>query len=251
MVQQFKHLSIPPFESSYLHPFTFKWLFTNEVSGNNVIAQIKTSDSNDYIVLTAHFDHIGHNGERIYNGADDNASGTAAVLAIAKQLQQNKQQLNHNILFVLTDGEESHLKGVKAFIQQQSQYVPRIKLNINLDMLAGSKHSKNLHFMSKKLDLLLNEPELQSFYQHQNYTNFRVIKGFKRQLTIENQRVSWLKASDHFGFYRVGIPIIYYGVGVHENYHTPKDTYENTNHQLLIQSANTVYHQLMLLDQLI
>ncbi|GLX80394.1 peptidase M28 [Thalassotalea insulae] len=252
LITQLKQLNIKPFNRHYRHSFSYINRSDQPVYGNNIVGLLPAyRHTEQYLVLTAHFDHIGKQGNNIYNGADDNASGSAAILAILKYLTDNNLQLKHNILVIFTDGEESNLKGIKAFIQQNQPLMNQIKVNVNLDMLAGSQDSQRLHYYSKGLTKLLPPSERTYFFQQHSYQNFPVIKGFKRQLSINNQRINWLKASDHYAFYRQRIPFIYYGVGVHKNYHTPSDNYQNANKGLLAQSTNVIYHQLILLDQLI
>ncbi len=252
LIQQMQSLGLTPFNGSYFHQFSFTNLTGEQITAGNLVAELRgNSNSQQFIVLTAHMDHLGQQGSHIYYGADDNASGCSALLAIIKKLSILPEQLKHNILVIFTDGEESGLKGAKAFLQQNPQLVPNIKLNINLDMLAGSADSRYLHYLSRNLNKILNKQHLATFKQQQAYQGFPVLYGFKRHLIYKNKHVRWLKASDHYAFHRQGIPFIYYGVGVHNNYHTRRDTFENSNKILLIQSANTIYHQLLLLDQLI
>ena len=87
-----------------------------------------------YIVITAHYDHLGKSGGKIYNGADDNASGVAAMLSIAEQLRRSRPK--HSVIFLATDAEEKGLYGAKAFVQKPPVEISSIRFNLNLDMLA-------------------------------------------------------------------------------------------------------------------
>ena len=200
-------------------------------------------------MLTAHFDHLGMKGNKIYNGADDNASGTSALLSIAEQL--TKTPLMHNVILIFTDAEESGLKGSKAFIKENKELIGHIKLNINMDMLAGSINSHNLHYISRGLDTLLSHESFEQFKRNHLYQEFSIVKGFRRERHALNKRTQWLLASDHGAFHQNGIPFIYYCVGTHQNYHSHNDEFSNTNHQLLINSTNAIYQQLLFLDQAI
>lgn len=249
LIDQLSTLSVQGFKGQYKHSFHYG-SSTYPKSGNNIIAFIPGSnEANKYIVLTAHFDHLGTKGNRIFNGADDNASGTSALLAMAEQLVN--QPLSHHIIVLFTDGEENGLKGSKAFIHDNQELLKNIKLNINMDMLAGSKRSKNLHFIARGLTKILTDNQLTMFYQNQQTRELSVVKGFKRERHSLNKRTHWLLASDHGSFHQAGIPFIYYGVGTHSNYHSPSDEYLNTNHQLLINSTNIIFQQLLFLDQAI
>jgi len=244
-------MAVTPFKGSYQHAFTFNRSFQKTpVVGQNLIGVIKGVEyENSYIVLSAHFDHLGEKGGHIYNGADDNASGTAALLSIAYELV--KTPLKHSVIILFTDGEESDLKGAKAFIHQNPDLLPHIKLNINMDMLAGSKSSNYLHYISNGLDKIISEQSVDSYKQNYVYSDFKIIKGFgKRSGSIQRQ-VNWNQASDHGVFYNKRIPFIYYGVGTHKNYHTKNDTYQNSNHALLVKSTNAIYQQLRFIDKMI
>lgn len=247
IIEQFTQYSILPFKEKFVHPFNYNVAF-GQKTGNNLIALIKGSQKKrGYIVLTAHFDHLGVKGNRIFNGADDNASGTSALLSIAEQL--NKTPLKHSVIVIFTDAEESGLKGSKAFIEENHDLLSHIKLNINMDMLAGSKRSKNLHYIFRGLDKLLSIEKLEQFQQNHLYQELPIVKGFRRKRHTLNKRINWLLASDHGVFHQNEIPFIYYGVGTHQNYHSQRDEFSNTNHQLLVNSTNAIFQQLLFLDQ--
>lgn len=247
IISQLKQFSVLPFKEKFTHSFDINSMFSTE-TGNNVIGIIKSSEKSvGYIVLTAHFDHLGIKGNKIYNGADDNASGSAALLSIAEQLA--KQPINHDVIVLFTDAEENGLKGSKAFLKQNQHLMSEIKLNINMDMLAGSKNSKNLHFISRGIDKLIVKHKRQQFNQNHLYHELAINKGFKRGRLSLDTRINWIKASDHGVFHQHGIPFIYYGVGTHKNYHSQHDEFENTNHRLFIHATNAIYQQLLFLDQ--
>lgn len=249
IVDELKKLNIAPYKNKYLHSFKLKhWGSNDSRLAHNIVAVLPAEHkTSEYIVLTAHFDHLGKKRNNIFNGADDNASGTSALLTIARKL--SKRSLKHNVLVIFTDGEESRLQGIFSFFNANPEFIQKIKLNINMDMLAGSTSSENLHFMSKNLAKVLSTNDEKQFLMNHNYRNFSIIRGFKRRLSSKNSRVIWLKASDHAAFSREGIPFVYYGVGLHENYHTVNDKFANTNHQLLINSTNAILAQIRFLDE--
>ena len=244
--RQLEGIEIKPFNKSYIHSFGF-----NNKVGNNVVGVILGKKYPDkYIVLTAHFDHLGKKHSRIYNGADDNASGTAALLSIAKKIQEVTP--NYSVITLFTDGEESNLQGAKAFIKQNPSLIKKIVLNINMDMLSGSKHSKSLHYISKDLRSLLSPIEATKLESLGNYRNLPLRRGFRNKAGGSiNKRTNWIMASDHGVFYKNKIPFLYFGVGTHRNYHTEFDTFENSNTRLLVNSANVIYHHFVFLDKTI
>jgi Zn-dependent M28 family amino/carboxypeptidase len=196
--------------------------------------------------LTAHFDHIGKRGNKIYNGADDNASGTFALLVLGQQLI--KTPLKHNVILLFTDGEESNLLGAKAFVKDHQTIMEHVVLNINLDMIAGSKRTTKLCYLSRGINNLLTEANMENLKILQNSFNLPINKGFRLKILGRQGRVNWLMSSDHGIFHRGGIPFIYFGVGTHNNYHQHSDTFNNVNHDLFHIATNAIYQQLIFID---
>lgn len=252
LVTSLKAHSIPAFKNHYRHSFTKSGFFQSK-QGTNIIGYIQGTHHQDkYIVLTAHYDHLGTIRNKIYNGADDNASGTAALLLYAKLLKDNP--LKHSVILLFTDGEEVDLLGAKAFISQQKKLLSHIKLNINLDMIAGSKKTKKLRFLSKDLLKILSSQQRDELNQLQTYfkdnSNAQLTAGFRRIKSVGSNvnRANWLMASDHGVFSKAGIPFIYFGVGTHKNYHSELDDFDNINKHLYLAAINVIFQQLVYID---
>jgi len=246
IITQLENSSILPLNKEYQHKFMIKNVF-NVIEGSNIVAMIPGSDNLDsFIVLTAHFDHIGKRGNKIYNGADDNASGTSALLALAQQLI--KTPLKHNVILLFTDGEESNLRGAKAFAKDHQTIMNHVELNINLDMIAGNKRTTKLRYLSRGINDLLTEANMESLQTLQNSFDIPVKKGFRVKRLGSNKRINWLMASDHGVFHRAGIPFIYFGVGTHINYHQYSDTFSNVNHDFFHLATSAIYQQLIFID---
>lgn len=238
---------VQPFKNKYRHPFKSKSFFSQKV-GNNIIGYVKgTRFPDQFIVLTAHYDHLGRKGTKIYNGADDNASGTAALLTFGQKIATTP--LNYSVIFLFTDGEEVNLLGVKAFIKEQKQLLSQIRLNINIDMIAGSKNTSKLHFIENRLEEILSVDKINYLMILPTNTAIKLKKGFKRKIYKTNRRVSWTNASDHGPFNHKRIPFIYFGVGVHNNYHTTKDNFENVNLSFYIQACQLIFQHLIFFDE--
>lgn len=247
LIKQLKSLDVFPFKGAYRHSFNVR-RYNQNLTAHNIVGMVPASNLSDsYIVLTAHYDHLGIKSGHIYNGADDNASGVSALLVIAQALK--KKTLKNNIIILFTDAEEQGLKGAKAFINQNKSIIKNVKLNVNLDMLAGESSSRSLYYLPSKLGNILKEKELELFYQEHNNYQLKVVKSFRRLNKKITTKVNWLKASDHFAFHQYKIPFIYYGVGVHGNYHTPNDKYLNTNHQLFLNTSNLIFEKIIYLDK--
>ena len=252
LVSTLKALSIPAFNKQYRHHFTQSGLFKSK-QGTNIIGYIPGSHLKDeYLVLTAHYDHLGIIRNKVYNGADDNASGTAALLLYAELLKETP--LKHSVILLFTDGEEVNLLGAKAFVSQQKTMLNKVKLNINLDMIAGNKKTKKLRFLSKDLQQILSSQQVDEFSKLQEYfktnSSAHLTAGFKRVKSVGSNvnRSNWLMASDHGVFSKVGIPFIYFGVGTHKNYHSEFDDYDNINQTFYLAAINIIYQQLSYLD---
>lgn len=244
-----KTIGAQPYKSkSYLHPFVFK-CNAQLCSANNVVGYIKGKrPTNNTIVLSAHYDHIGKKGRKIYNGADDNASGVAALLMIGEMIVNNP--LEHNTILLLTDAEESNLKGAHYFLAHHREQRPDFILNINLDMLAGSLSTRKLHYITHQLHHVLSPKVIKQFKLQHQQREILIKRGFKRSVgrnQMQNRR-SWQTASDHGAFLRKKIPFIYYGVGLHENYHTENDDYKHINKEFFWHSTNVIYDQLRFID---
>ena len=249
IVSTLQQLAVPAFEDKYQHSFNHERLFDNK-QGANVIGFIEgTSQKDQYIVLSAHFDHLGKKGSKVFNGADDNASGTAALLAYASMLI--KKPLKHSVVLLFTDGEEVNLLGAKAFIKQQKKRVKKIRLNVNLDMIAGNYKTKELNYINHDFDLILTSSLQKDFHQFQKSQALKIKKGFKRGSNNRSMlaKTNWRMASDHAVFYQADIPFIYFGVGTHKNYHSTKDNYDNINSEFFIAATKSIYQQLLFLDK--
>lgn len=238
---------VQPFQNQFRHPFKHE-SFLSLKQGHNIIGYVKgTVFPNQFIVLSAHYDHLGKKGAKIYNGADDNASGTAALLAFAEIV--NKAPMKHSVIFLFTDGEEVNLLGAKAFINQQKDLLPQIKLNINIDMIAGSKNTNKLHFIEHRLEQVLSQDKIKDFKGLPNNSTIKLKRGFKRDSYRGNSRISWTSSSDHGPFNRAHIPFIYFGVGMHDNYHTTHDDFDNVNLEFYIQACQSIFQYLNFFDE--
>jgi Zn-dependent M28 family amino/carboxypeptidase len=246
IIDQLVSSAIQPLNKEYQHKFIIKNIF-RDIEGSNIIAMILGRENLDsYIVMSAHFDHIGQRGLNIYNGADDNASGTSALLSLGQQLI--KTPLKHNVILLFTDGEELNLKGAKAFVKDHESIMANVELNINLDMLAGSKKTTKLRYLSRGLNNLLTEANMESLQTLQSTFDIPIKKGFRVKRLGSNRQIKWLKASDHGVFHRAGIPFIYFGVGTHTNYHQYSDTFSNVNHDFFHLATSAIHQQLIFLD---
>ena len=240
---------ILPFKNSFSHPFSFKKQH-KQWSATNIIGYIpsNTTGCKHIIVLTAHYDHLGQSESGYtYFGADDNASGTAALLAISRRL--NNERVNHNFVILFTDAEELNLKGAKAFVRMNPDVVDQTIININMDMLSGSSEIKKLHYLSHGLGKIpsFNQEKFRDKLREQSINIKKITNGFS--IMSNKTKLKWLKASDHGVFHKKGIPVLYFGVGIHKNYHTQRDSFQNANKTMLISATESIYNVIKFVDQ--
>ncbi|WP_181898308.1 M28 family peptidase [Alteromonas aestuariivivens] len=249
LLARYKQLSLEPFKPGYLQRFSLSRGFS-QTDAYNVVGWIPgQTNEQDYIVITAHYDHIGGRGTRIFNGADDNASGVSALLALAAYFTTHTPE--HSLVFVATDAEEAGLKGSQAFLAEPPVPVDSILLNINLDMLGnGGRRGELFAFTSRHSHQSLSD-WLTNYIQGHCAEELRLKKGRSRQVsgvTPAGPKINWRKSSDHYSFDRADIPYLYFGTSVHQHYHQPSDDFQHINAEFYQTAVTTVIQITALLD---
>lgn len=224
-----------PFKGSYTHSFTFDNRRGDSVQGINVIGQVK-GEIDSVIVITAHYDHLGMRDSLIYNGADDDASGVAALLAYLDYFQQVTPR--HTLVFAAFDAEEMGLRGARAFTED-SVFMDKVALNINLDMIGNNENfelyaSGTYHY-----------PSLKPVLQNIETGELKLLFGHDEPGQGYND---WTYASDHAAFHSKGKPFIYFGVEDHQHYHQPTDEFETIPLDFYKQSAKVILRAIQALD---
>ncbi len=217
-----------------------------EHTGTNLIYTKQGSKfAEKFIVITAHYDHLGQKLGQIYHGADDNASGVATLMALKEWLQLHT--VNYSILLVATDAEEHGLKGASAFIKSNFINKADIKINLNLDMIAYGVKNKYLIINGikthPKFDNIINNLNPASPLK---FNNKNRLKTNGRQ--ISNNRIKLSKASDHYEFHKVGIPYLFVTGENHRFYHTPMDTADKIDNEFFQQVFNSIILLVVTLD---
>ena len=238
LLGRLRELGVAPLEGSYTQSFR---LATD--SGVNLLGVIPgTRSGAPYIVLSAHYDHVGVRNGVIYNGADDNASGVAAVLLIAGSLRKNP--LEHPVIIALFDAEEGGLRGARAFVSGGPVPRERIALNINLDMVGHSEAGVLWAAGASQTPVL--RPVLDSLVPVAPVT---LKLGHDRQDVPGEQ--DWGGSSDHGAFRSAGIPFLYFGVEDHQDYHKPSDDPETLTPKFFGGAVATIEMALRALDKVI
>lgn len=242
--------NVAPMLDTYRQPFYNEQTFET-VSGVNIAGIVRgKKHPHQYIVLSAHYDHLGAQAGEVFNGADDNASGVIALLHYATQIQQHP--LDHSVIFLFTDAEEIGLEGAKQFLADNSQWIKDIKLNVNIDMIAGDQKTRRLSYVEYRVLKQLSVDEKRQWQALQKQLAISVRKGFKQSLLSAGaSKNHWLYVSDHGAFYQHKIPCIYFGVGSHANYHEFSDDYAHVNKAFFVKAVSAIYWQIMYLDMTI
>lgn len=228
---RFEETGLKPFGASFFQPFEFTNRKNEKIQGANVVGYIEGKKFKDrFIVITAHYDHVGVQNGEIFNGADDDASGTAALFALAEYFKKNKP--SHSLVFAAFDGEESGLRGSRHFVAAPPVKKESIRLNINMDMIARSDAGELYAAGTYHYPFL--KPSLEKIGKN---AGVKLILGHDRP---EQKSDDWTGQSDHFAFHQAKIPFIYFGVEDHEDYHRPTDDFVNINQAFYVRAVETI-----------
>jgi Zn-dependent M28 family amino/carboxypeptidase len=242
---------------------TDKQVSINVVSKNdpamtqNVVAVWEGSDpvlKNEYVAVGAHYDHIGisptpdKNGDSINNGADDDGSGTTAILSMAEALAHTTPRPKRSILFVWHCGEEKGLWGSRYFTDNPTVPLDKVVAQLNIDMIGRSKKDGDTNPANAELTgpneiyvigstMMSTELGQLSNRVNQSYLNL----GYNVKYDDPNDPNRFFFRSDHFNYARKGIPIIFFFDGVHEDYHRPGDEPQKIDYDKMQKVTRTVY----------
>ncbi|MFN2395022.1 MAG: M28 family peptidase [Bacteroidales bacterium] len=230
IVEQFRDAGIEPVYDDFLQHFSFRqnlaW-----INASNIVGKIEGSDpglKDEYIVIGAHYDHLGYDisdGEkRIFPGADDNASGVAAIIELGKYFSQNPDLLGRSLLIVAFDAEESGLLGSKHFVENSPVPIEKIKLMFSFDMVGMYDANNGLHL--RGMASLENGDVLAA--SHAEEYNIRL-----KQTGSDIER-----RTDTEPFGRNGIPAVHVFTGQKSPYHKPEDQYHLLDYEGMVVIHN-------------
>lgn len=224
IVEEFKTIGLEPLGNGFLQ-------IDSSLAGtpiNNIHGLIRGS-SDKYLLISAHYDHLGQTSEGVYFGCDDNASGVAAMLEMAHYFAEHPPK--HSIIFIAFDLEETGLLGAKHWVENPPVALKDIDLILNMDMI--SKNDKNEIFASGTY----HNPDLRKPVElaARAFSNISVKFGHDRPKTRDED---WTFSSDHGPFHAKGVPHLYFGVEDHPHYHQTTDSFERTNFSFYWQVTN-------------
>lgn len=232
IARRFGELGLKPYGSGYAMPFSFthtsiralvgvgKTVRTKYPSAANLAGYIKGSTEPERIlVVSAHYDHLGERAGVVYPGADDNASGVASMLAIAKYFKEHPPQ--NTIVFVAFDAEELGLQGAQTFVKALPFAREKLAMNLNLDMV--SRNEENEIWVAG----VFHNPALKNLVAAAaRRSTLKVKMGHDKPLLFAGTVEDWTGSSDHGAFHEAGVPFLYFGVADHADYHQPTDVAE-------------------------
>ncbi len=257
IVSNLKTLGISPLYDSYFQPFdayrkerqkkgryqvhpdsaaVLKQEVHQKLSMNNILGVIEGRSTDEYVIIGAHYDHLGYDpmieGDRIYNGADDNASGVSAVLQIAEAFTAAGRQPERTVIFAFWDGEEKGLLGSEYFTLAFKD-MDKVKAYINFDMIGRNADESNPGY-------------LMYFYSASCPAFGEWMKDSieKYGLDLAPDYRPWdrpVSGSDNASFARRDVPVIWYHTAGHPDYHMPGDHAERINWNKVVDITKAAF----------
>ena len=231
VIQRFKDVKLQPLVDGYEQPFKFGT--QDELPprvGTNVLGVIRgTARPERVIVVTAHYDHIGVRRDgQVYNGADDNASGTAALFAVADHFVKNPPPTT--LVIAALDGEEMGLRGARALLDSRAIKRDSIVMNVNIDMIG--RDPGNILYAAGTY----HYPQLKPMLQNVSHPPVQLRLG----KDVPGKDEDWTRSSDHAEFHRAGIPFIYFGEENAEHHHKVTDDPPTIQQEFFTASVKTI-----------
>lgn len=231
-------------DTSYFQHIPKTYLPKNIKASENVAAFIEGSERpNEVIVISAHLDHEGIKNGEIYNGADDNGSGTAAIMEIAqafKAAQKKGQHPKRSLLFLHFTAEEIGLQGSQYYVENPIFKLENTIANLNIDMIGRVDKS---HENAPNYIYIIGADRISKelHYVSENVNNKFYNLDFDYKYNEEGDPNRYYYRSDHYNFAKNNIPAIFYFNGIHEDYHAPTDTADKINFELLEKRSRLIF----------
>lgn len=219
---------------------------TQVIGATNVIGYIEGTDKKDeYLFLTAHYDHLGKRGDVIYYGADDDGSGTVSVIEMAEAFAKAKAEGNgprRTIVFMAVSGEEKGLWGSEYYSDHPVFPLEKTTANLNIDMIGRLDPNRTIGDSTNYVyvvgdDKLSTDLKPISIAVNDKYTKMEL--DYKFNDPADPERIYF--RSDHYNFARKGVPIIFYFDGIHKDYHKPSDTWDKINYDVMTKRARFIF----------
>lgn len=234
--RRFREVGLQPVGDSFEHPFGV----VPATRGINVVGRIVgRAHPNRYVVVSAHYDHVGVKDGRIFNGANDNASGAAALAVVAAHFVRHPPA--NSLLFVAFDAEEAGLRGSRAFVRSPPVPVDAIVANVNMDMI-GRDADETLWITGVRRFPVFRPAATRLAAS----SPIRIRIGHDDPANREEE--DWTRDSDQFAFIEAGIPALYIGVADYKFVHQPEDDVETMMPAFYVSAVEAVVNLLGDLD---
>ena len=229
---------------SYFQPIPASYFRRVNKDSENVLAFIEGSEKpEEIVVISAHLDHVGMEDGEIFNGADDDGSGTVALLEIAEAFQKAKDEgkgPKRSILLLHVTAEEIGLVGSRYYSENPVYPLANTVSNLNVDMIGriDPRHKDNPDYVYLiGTDRLSTDLHKLSEATNKRYFNMNL--DYKYNAKDDPERIYF--RSDHYNFAKNNIPVIFYFNGVHADYHKPSDTPDKIEYDLLARRAQLIF----------
>jgi Zn-dependent M28 family amino/carboxypeptidase len=221
---------------------------TRERVFNNVVAICDGSDDilkNEAVIFSGHYDHIGESGGSVNPGADDDASGCAALLSIAKAFQSLSQKPLRSVLFLWVSGEELGLFGSKSYVQNPVIPLKNTLADFNMDMIGREKSAADstdeTPMSGPNSVFVITGNQSKELLRIAREIDEKSPLDFDYSLSGRNHPLQLFRRSDHFNFVKNDIPVLFFTTGLHSDYHSPADVLEKLDFRKMELVTRTMY----------
>lgn len=236
LVDRFRAVGLEPFGGAFEHPFAV----APDLTGVNIAGELPGRQTGlPWLVVSAHYDHLGIRAGRIFNGANDNASGAAALPAMADYFRRHP--IRHPLLVVAFDAEERGMLGAYAFVEALRARGEAVAFNVNVDMVARDR-SRTLWVAG-----VSRQPWLRPVVT--DVTARAPVRLRMGHDDPARPADDWTQQSDQWAFIEAGIPAVYVGVEDAELHHDPDDDFESLEPGFYVQSVETVIALIEAIDE--
>lgn len=243
LVNKFRSMGLVPYRWNYTQSFRIN----DTLIGRNIVGIVPAvKPSDQFIVVSAHYDALGKLGGKIYPGADDNASGVAALVSLAQMFQRMRQDgagPQKNIVFVAFDAKELDMAGSRFFVKNLPAAKAKILCNVNMDILGSALVPTG---RDSRYIIALGEETLPSRY----WGHLSFICGFKPRLRMDLSLTFYgsrdftkmmYRLGDHYSFAETGIPAVFFTSGFHQHTYKPTDTIDIIDFELLKKRTSVIF----------